>query len=151
MNRKTFEEVIAFAIEKEEEAASFYDIVSGLAQRPNVKAMFEEMKEEELKHKDMLEKVRAPEKLSGYEIEAVPDLKIGDYLVDVDFDPEMDYQEALILAIKREEKSLALYTHMAHTGEDEELQRLFKILSEQEAKHKLKLETEYDETVLIED
>jgi rubrerythrin len=57
----------------------------------------------------------------------------------------MAYNEILMLAMKREEKSLKLYNDFLDQAETQESQKLFKILCQEEAKHKLALETMYDD------
>jgi rubrerythrin len=66
------------------------------------------------------------------------------------FEANMSYQDILILAMKREEQSMRLYTDMGEKVEDAQLKSLFRKLAGEEAKHKNKLETEYDENVLRE-
>jgi rubrerythrin len=51
----------------------------------------------------------------------------------------------LHLAIKREEKALALYNDLLGTAEKTEFKKVFKMLCQEEAKHKLKLETLFDD------
>jgi rubrerythrin len=60
----------------------------------------------------------------------------------------MDYQDALDVAMHREKAAFALYTDLAGATDDPELQELFTALAQEEAKHKLFLEREYDEHVL---
>ena len=143
------ETLLSFAIEKEQEAAEFYVWASGLSYRPNLRTMFLEMAEEERKHEAML-KGMEPRNLGGRPVEPVRDLKISDYLVEVEFSPDMSYQDALILAMKREEKAHQLYSDMGTRTGDPEIKKLFAMLAQEEAKHKLRLETEYDEYVLVE-
>ena len=47
--------------------------------------------------------------------------------------------------MKREEKSLKLYNELAEKTDNEDLIKMFKVLSQEEAKHKLTLETLYDD------
>jgi rubrerythrin len=47
--------------------------------------------------------------------------------------------------MKREEKSLQLYNELASKADKSEFVNLFKILSQEEAKHKNILETIYDD------
>ena len=81
----------------------------------------------------------------------VLDLKIGDYLV-AEEEPtgRMDYQDALILAMKKEKKAFQLYSDLAASTDDGGLQELFLGLAQEEAKHKLRFEIEYDEHILRE-
>ncbi len=145
----TFEAILTFAIEKEIEASEFYKSISELSKRPNTKQMFEEFAREELKHKKLLESINENTPLDTPSQKTV-DLKISDYLVDISFKPDIGYQDALIIAMKREEKSVKLYNDLAEKIIDEKAQKLLKFMAEEEAKHKLKLEIEYDENVLVE-
>ena len=63
----------------------------------------------------------------------------------------MDYQAALILAMKKEKKAFQLYTTLANLAEEATAKQLFQSLAQQEAKHKLRFELEYDAVVLKED
>jgi rubrerythrin len=66
-------------------------------------------------------------------------------MVDLKYKKGMTYAELLRLAMKREEKALQLYNDLASKLEKSELVKVFKMLSQEEAKHKLKLETIYDD------
>ena len=57
----------------------------------------------------------------------------------------MNYRDILMLAIKREEKALALYNDLLVRADTENSQKVFKILCQEEAKHKLALESMYDD------
>ncbi|HNX99095.1 MAG TPA: ferritin family protein, partial [Candidatus Aminicenantes bacterium] len=70
--------------------------------------------------------------------------RIVDYLVDLVPTPGMDYQEALIIAMKREKASFRLYNDLSQLATDESLKATFLALAQEEAKHKLRLETEYE-------
>lgn len=147
MEEKDFKEIITFAIRKEAEAYNLYKTYSQLARTPGIKTMFEELAQQEQKHREILEGVEK-KNVSEYKLEKIPNLKIGDFVEEEEFSPDMDYASALRFAIKREEHSLKLYNHMAEGTDDPELKKLFSALAQEEAKHKLRLETEYDENVL---
>ena len=78
------------------------------------------------------------------------DLKIGDYLVEQKPSASMDYQSALILAMKQEKAAFRLYTDLAASTDDDNVRDLFLGLAQEEAKHKLRFEVEYDEDFLRE-
>ena len=80
----------------------------------------------------------------------VTDLKIGDYLVAAEPVPELSFQDALLIAMKREKAAMQLYTDLAGTIGDEELKALFLALAEEESRHKLRFEAEYEEYFLSE-
>jgi rubrerythrin len=148
MKEKDFKEAITFAIRKEAEAYNLYKTYSQLVKTPGLKTMFEELAQQEQKHREILEGVERKD-VSDYKFKKIPDLKIGDYVEGEEFSPDMDYASALRLAIKREEFAHRLYNLMAERAEDPELKTLFLALAQEEAKHKLRLETEYDENVLM--
>ncbi|MBE0664574.1 MAG: rubrerythrin, partial [Candidatus Aminicenantes bacterium] len=80
----------------------------------------------------------------------VTDLKIVDYLVDILPTPDMDYQEALIVAMRREKASFKFYNDLAAMAEDEPMRETFLDLAQEEAKHKLRLETWYEKEIYTE-
>ena len=141
------DEVLDFAIEKEQEASEFYGDLAGRMKNPAMKKVFEGFAREEMGHKAKLTKVKEGKRLVQSEAK-VMDLKIADYLVDVEPQPEMEYQDALILAMKKEKAAFRLYSDLATAAGDGELQDLFLSLAQEEAKHKLRFELEYDDNVL---
>jgi rubrerythrin len=80
----------------------------------------------------------------------VMDLKIGDNLMDVELVPGLNYQQALIIAMKAEKASYKLYTDLAGSTGNANLKATFTNLANEEAKHKMRFEIEYDECVLTE-
>ena len=141
---ETFEDIMEYAIEKEKEAVAFYEDLSKQEKFSGAKETFEGFAAEERKHQDMLENF-SKENVAGYEVKNIPDLKRSDYLVDLDYTPGMAYADILRLAMKREEKALKFYNDFAANIENQDHRKLFEILSQEEAKHKLKLETFLDD------
>lgn len=146
MNFKSFEELIQFAIEKEREAVAFYENASIQEAYSGGKETFLGFAKEEMKHKALLEGfLKGDKKLGDYKFKWVPDMKRSDYMVDLTYRKGMSYPETLRLAMKREEKALQLYNDLASKSEKADLVKVFKMLSQEEATHKLKLETIYDD------
>jgi rubrerythrin len=83
--------------------------------------------------------------LEEYQLKWITDIKRGDYLVDLEYEKGMPYNEILLLAMKREEKALRLYNDFLEKADTDESKKLFKVLCQEEAKHKLALETLYDD------
>jgi rubrerythrin len=52
--------------------------------------------------------------------------------------------------MKKEKAAFKLYTDLATSVSDENLRSVFKMLAQEEAKHKLRFEIEYDENILSE-
>lgn len=140
----SFEEIMEYAVNKEKEAAEFYEGLSREESYSGAKKTFEEFAGEERKHQSMLENF-TKENIELYKIEKIPDLKRSDYLVDIEYEHGMSYADILRLAMKREEKSLNFYTDFSERAEIEDHRKLFQILAQEEAKHKLKLETILDD------
>jgi rubrerythrin len=147
----TYNEIIAFAIDKEQEAFELYSDLAVRAQSPSGKILFKELADMEKGHKTKLEKLDMSY-FSSQEIKPPEDLKIADYLVDVELTPEATYQDIVLFAAKREKAAFDLYTDLAriyHSIPD--IKKIFDVLAQEEAYHKLKLEREYDEVVYKED
>jgi len=143
---ESFEEIINFAIEKEKEAVAFYEDASGQEPYSGARKTFEEFAEQERKHQTMLEGfLKGETKVPDYQLKWVPDMKRSNYMVDLTYEKGMPYSDILRLAMKREEKALELYNDLVGKTEEEDLIKIFQILSQEEAKHKLTLETLYDD------
>jgi rubrerythrin len=140
-------DVVDFAIEKEEKAMEFYRKCAERAKNPGIKEFFREMVAEEQKHRDMLRDLDSLN-LDNVDLKQVENLKISDYLVDVPFGDDVSYQEALIIAMKKEEKALAFYAGWKNKCVNEKASKLFQVLENEEEKHKRKLEKLYDEEIL---
>jgi rubrerythrin len=142
---KSVDELLAFAIKEEEGAAAFYKALG----QPAMKAMFEEFSREEEGHKQKLQKIKSGEQKSLPQ-QKILDLKIGDYLVEAEPSDDMDYQQALVLAMQKEKAAFRMYTDLATAAQDPQVRQILQGLAQEEAKHKLRFEVEYDEHVLQE-
>jgi rubrerythrin len=148
MDFKNLEALIAFAIEKEKEAAEFYEENSEAEMMSGKKQMLKEFAAEERKHQKMLENFLATgiaENIDGYRFEWITDIKRSDYVEAMEYKPGMAYNELLMLAMKREEAALKLYNELLDRADSDGAKKLFKMLCQEEAKHKLALETMYDD------
>jgi rubrerythrin len=141
------DEILDFAIDREQEASDFYAGLSGRATSPWLRGVLDDFSKEELRHKGKLLSVKKGEKLLSPD-QPVMDLKISDYLVEVEAGPDISFQDALIVAMKREKAAYRLYSDLAGKVQDAEIKALFEGLAQEEAKHKLYFETQYDEQVL---
>ena len=141
--------ILDFAIREEEKAAQFYTDLAAKMNRPWMKQILESFAQEEVGHKQKLLGVKEGKLLLPAE-EKVLDLKIADYLIDVEPDAKMEYQDALIVAMKAEKAAFRLYSDLAEATEDEGLKGTLLALAQEEAKHKLRFEVEYDDRVLAE-
>jgi len=91
------------------------------------------------------------EKIDSYEFAKIPDLKISDYMVEIEYKQGMPMPEILKIAMKREEKAVKLYSMMADQTDKDDVKKVFNILVQEEAKHKLALESLYDDYLADQD
>ena len=145
----SIDEVLDYAIGKEVEANQLYMYLAGQAEDEAMRKVFEDYAKEEQGHKTKLEAMKSAGQVTA-PTGKVPDLKIADYTVDVEAGPNMDYQDALLLAMKNEKAAFHLYTDLAQAVQDSALRETFLALAQEEAKHKLRFEIEYDDVILKE-
>jgi rubrerythrin len=144
----TIDEILDYAIDQEEQAATFYADLAGRAEKAGMKEILLDFSAEEQSHKERLLAVKQGEHELTPEQEVL-DLKISDYLVEVGVTDDISYQDALIVAMKRERAAFELYTDMAAQVPEGHLKEVLQGLAKEEAKHKLFFESEYDERVLM--
>jgi rubrerythrin len=147
MDQKKFEEIIKFAIEREIESMNFYAKALNLVKHSGTRELFLDFVKQEEGHKIKLEEVLAGKIVLG-KIEKIPNLKISDYLVEAELKSDISYAEILRIAMKREERSVKLYTDLNEKNENENLKNLFIFLIQEESKHKYYIEKLYDDEVL---
>jgi rubrerythrin len=145
----TIDEILDFAIGEEQAAVDFYLQLAAQSKNKQTRKIFEEYAEEEMRHKANLLSVRESGSFA-MEGHAVRDLKIAEYLVEVKPSATMSYQDALILAMKKEKAAFRMYTALADRAADPEVKKIFLRLAQEESKHKLAFEVEYDEFILKE-
>ena len=146
---KSMNDILTFAIDSEQEAVEFYSALAENAKNEEMRNVFIQFAKEEMGHKSKLMKVK-DEGTFEIRAEQISDLKIADYLVDVEANPNMSYQEALIVAMKKEKSAFKLYTNLAQKAPNDTMRDIFLSLAQEESKHKLRFEIEYDEFVLRE-
>lgn len=146
---KSINEILEFAIASEQEAVEFYSNLAEQSKNTEMKAVFNQFAKEEMSHKSRLMKIKDE---GSFELksEKIYDLKIADYLVDVQVSPNMSYQDALVVAMKKEKAAFRLYTNLTAKAPTDSLKSIFLSLAQEESKHKLRFEIEYDDYILKE-
>jgi rubrerythrin len=133
------------AIYREIASQAMYLEAQREADDPAAKAMLAELAAEELKHADVLRKMKEagcnPQDLNRAPL---ADLGISEYLSAPETLEGAGLQEVLIFAMKREAQSVAFYTGMMGTLRQESAKKLYARLAQEELKHKMKLELEYE-------
>jgi rubrerythrin len=146
---KSVDEILDYAIAREEEAAKFYTDLSGKMDRSAMEKVFKDFAKEEWGHKAKLMDIKKGKALEPVK-NKVLDLKIAEFVEDVEMSGEFNYQKALILAMKREKSAFKMYSDLAKSTDNAGVRDIFLMLAQEEAKHKLFFEVEYDENYLAE-
>jgi rubrerythrin len=147
---KTIDDILDYAIEGEQKAADLYAGLAARSRNREIQQVFEQFSKEELGHKKKLESIKGGGVVAVSE-KKIQDLKIGDYLVEVDTSRgDLTYQESLIVAMKEEKAAFRLYSDLASRTDHPTLKEIFLMLAQEEAKHKLRFEIEYDDYILKE-
>lgn len=147
MDFKDLTAIIDFAISQEVEAFEFYRSVADKEALVGKRTMFLKLAAEEEKHRRLLENFKIGDvnsTIDKYKFTWIIDIKRSNYVAGMVYTPGMSYRDILMLAAKREEKALELYNLLLNKVEDETARKVFKILCQEEAKHKLELEGELD-------
>ena len=74
----------------------------------------------------------------------VQDLNVSNYMMDVGNETDMDYEQLLLFAIKKEQISIDLYNDLAAIVTDGESREVLLMLAKEETEHKQRFEIEYD-------
>ena len=142
MTQDEYKKIISLAIEREAEAFTFYNSVAEKTIDNNLKAIFQELAEDEKKHRITLEGFlsKDPDKLH---FSASKDYKIADALPTPPLSTNLKPVDGLVIAIKKELEAMQMYTQLANTSTDEAQKNIFLELASMERGHKNKLEDIY--------
>jgi rubrerythrin len=145
---QSIEDVLNYAIGREETAAQFYTEQASKTAKKEMRETFVEFALEEVSHKAKLTAIRdgrgqfaAPHKIA--------DLYIAEMQKPPQPDGDISYADVLVIAMQREKASYQLYSDLADLA-DGDMRATFLQLAQEEAKHKLRFEVEYDREVLNE-
>ncbi|UCE43938.1 MAG: ferritin family protein [Candidatus Bathyarchaeota archaeon] len=143
--------ILESAVKIEEQSYALYTMAQRKVSYPSSKSFFEELAQEELRHKEkLLGIMENKERISelGLGASTIQDLKIVDMMKATALSDDVDYQRILIYAAKREKSTYEYYNSLALGFKGTEIGEVFSKLAQEELKHKNRLEREYDEYVL---
>jgi rubrerythrin len=152
----SIDEILEFAIAREVEANEFYKALADYVKSPAMRELISEFAKEELEHKAKLKlelmKIGRTVAEAGKDakVKGLADFKKTNYMTDVGSWSDMDYRDLLVLAMKKEKVSFRLYADLATIIDDEDSREVLLSLAEEEARHKVLFEIEYDEITLKE-
>lgn len=143
MKNKDFIDIIEFAVEREIEAYEFYKDAEKKVKSESLRDLFKDLAKEELEHrkflKDFLKSDAEKIKLN----EEYRDFKISETIDKPKLSVEMEFSDAIALAIKNEEEAMDMYKDLAEACIDQKEKDLFLGLMNMEQMHKAKLEEVY--------
>ena len=148
-NFDSVEDILDFAIAEEMMAKDFYQSLAERSRNPVMREVFEQFAAEELNHRAILEDIKAGELVMP--AEKIEDMQLAEITAGVAPRADMSYQDLLVVAMKKEKQAFLLYNLLAKLWDDPKTRETFLMLATEEAKHKLRFETEYDDVVLKED
>ncbi len=146
MKLNSVEEILRFAIRKEADAATYYQMMADRS-NPGIKKLLEDLVKEEEGHRKKLEHFDQ-KKIEKMTVKETKGLGISEWMEDVPFSSDMNYADLLRMAIKNEERSQHLYASTAQRVTEPTLKKLLLVLAQEESTHKEKLEKLYDKDVL---
>lgn len=141
MDKIKIEQLFSIAITREIESYEFYQEVSNCVENSSVKQVFQQLANEEMQHKETLEKLKMnPELIMKFKTPQ-NDYKIAEATQTPDLDINMKPADAIALAMKREQDSVEFYRSLAEMADDAEIKKIFENLVNMELSHKTKLES----------
>jgi rubrerythrin len=137
------EDILKFAIDREAKANRFYVALAQRMANHEMREVFEMLAQDELEHKARLELEMMK---AGKVVASDTDTNRFEAHYGPDAEPmlHMDYKNALAIAIDKENTSFRLYADWLVSAENEEQREMLLSLAEEEAKHKARLEIEYE-------
>ena len=136
-------EVLEFAIAREVEAHRFFLALAERVEGSEMRRVFEELAVEELEHKEKLEL----EMMKAGSVVGViqSDVEIHEHVISEDGSLlDMDYKDMLLLAMEKEEAAFRTYVGLIQNVHEPSARETLLALAEEEVKHKLCFEVEYD-------
>ena len=143
-----FEDVIEFAMGEEQSAVQFYTELASIVNDSSLKELFEGFAREEDGHYQQLVELKEAGSVDGggLDIEVLKSMVISDEetVPLVNIGPDMSYQDALELAMFKEKSAFKLYLKMSEIVQDENARALLVSLANDEARHKVYFELQYE-------
>ncbi|MCX8084705.1 MAG: ferritin family protein [Calditerrivibrio sp.] len=149
----TIREALEDAKEKEVLAYEFYQKLLNFVKDLGAKAIIRELAEEEIKHRDLIERIIQSGDISIVGLDSkcyYTDLGITNMVLPKVITEDMSVQDVLRIAMKHEDNSRIFYEKLAEKFKGQEVEELFKKLAIEEACHRNNIQKMYDDIVLTE-
>lgn len=149
MNLEEYKKILSDAIGNEIEAHEFYKSAAGKSTDKNLKTIFIELAEEELKHKLLLEKYLKDDSVQ-MSFKNVTDYKVSESVELPKLTSSMSFSDGVALAMKKEEEAMIMYQTFAEASIDTNQKNTFLQLATMERMHKVRLEDLYTNSAYTE-
>ena len=137
-------EVLELAIAREIQAAEFLTDLAGRMSNPQMAGLLERLASEELGHKAKLELEMMKEGVVAKTAGRLVEVDKADYADDFSLGPEAGFREILGMVMAKERRSFRFYVHLAAIVLEEDVHEVLLQLAEEEARHLVRLEREYN-------
>jgi rubrerythrin len=137
-------EVLELAIIREVQAADFYTALGNRAVDSALKSVLEQLVNIELEHKARLELEMMKEGIVVKPVDDSVDFGLPDYSQELDLAPDAGVADALVVGMEKERRAFRFYVDFAGIVHEEGLHGMLLELAEEEARHLIWLETEYN-------
>ena len=141
---ESYEAIVQFGILKERQANRFYLAMAQRVADRAISGLFEELAEEELKHRANLELELMK---IGIVVDTAADteeIDSSDYIISDSPQLDMDLKDMLQLAVAKEDAAFRLYIEMAGKAKSQESKDVLAAMAEEEARHKMRFEAELE-------
>ena len=141
---QTYDEVLEFALFKEQQANRFYLALAERVADPEMRKVLREFAAEELEHKAKLE-LELMKAGRVVKTESEPEeIEVSEYVYSDAPELDMDYRDVLALAIEKEDAAYRIYVDLVPQARDQGARETLLALAQEEVKHKLRFEIERD-------
>ena len=142
------DDALHFAMHNAQECANIFNRLALVARNLKIKKVFNDLARAEFGHMVSLSR------LKQIPVGQLPDemfsgIMINGYLNGYHPEDELRYVEVLEVAMRKVRLGLNLYLDMASKATDKEVRELFKSMAVKENAHKLFIETEYNDSILL--
>jgi rubrerythrin len=145
---ETLEDGFQLALKKEEDTYVFYQQCSEGVRSLSVQAFLGEMALTEKAHKVLLEQARQDKRMDCLISRKGQVVNFCDLLAEVDFDEGLSLQEAVILAMKNEKKTVCFYHELTGACSGTPPEEIFICMVNIKLNHLEQLELGYEEIFL---
>ena len=141
MTSEEYRKILAMAIANEIAAHDFYKSICEKVKDNNLRSIFEELAEDELKHKIFLEGFLTGAK--PFHFAEITDYEVAKTVEKPKPSTDMKPYDAIGLAMKEEEEAMQMYQALANSSISPDQKEMFLALANMERSHKVKLEELY--------